>query len=143
MSKLIIEPPPGVRYRRRRRGPPWAEVSTRLRVLALACEVCGRRPAALARLQCAHLVSEFELFFLGLRDRYLLDERNLAVLCRPCHRAFDLDVGVLDERRLAPRQVARLRARYQRFESQFRRLALRRMRFLATAFAEVDPEGGA
>src|SRR2546422_2853368 len=140
-SKLVIAAPPGVRYRRARRGPAWAEVSTRLRVLVLACEVCGRRPVAIARLQCAHLVSEFELFLLGLRDRYLLDERNLAVLCRPCHRAFDLWLGVLEAGRMAPRQVTRLRRRGERLGAAFRRLVLRRMRFLAAAFAEVDTGG--
>jgi len=139
--RLVVEPDSRVRYRRAFRGPKWADVSARLRVLALVGEVCGWRPVAIAQLQCAHLVSEFELFLLGLRDRYLLDERNLGVLCRPCHRAFDLWLGVLDERRMAPAQATRLRRRFEGFTVAFRRLALRRIRFLAAALAETD--GGA
>ena len=142
-SKLVVAAPPGAPYWRAPRGPAWAKVSTRLRVLALVCEVCTRRPVAIARLQCAHLLSEFELFHLGLRDRYLVDERNLAVLCRPCHRAFDLDLGVLDERRMAPRQVSRLRARYQRFALQFQPLVRRRLRFLKAALTEEGGGGSA
>jgi hypothetical protein len=107
-------------------------------VLALVCEVCGWRPVAIARLQCAHIVSEFELFLLVLRDRYLLDKRNLGVPCRPCHRAFDLWLGVPDVRRMAPAHATRLRRRFEGFAVAFQRLVLRRMRFLAAALAESD-----
>jgi hypothetical protein len=123
---LVVEPSLGTRvvYRKAYRGPgsKWADVSLELRVVMHKCEACDRRPSSPARLQAAHLVSEYELFLLGLRERYLLDRRGLVALCRPCHRAFDLvAVGVLDERRMKPRTVKRLRARYRRSRNASRR----------------------
>jgi hypothetical protein len=140
---LVVEPglDDRARYRKTYRGPgsQWTAVSLELRVVENECAVCGRRPSSPTRLQAAHLVSEFELFLLGLRERYLCDRRGLVALCRPDHRAFDLVVvGVFDERRLNPRTVKQLRSRVRRFAGQFHKLTVRRMRFLAAVLAEVD-----
>jgi hypothetical protein len=127
-------------YRRAWRGPAWAELSLRLRVVGAECQVCGRRPRSPARLQVGHAVAECELFALGaaVRDRHLLTEANLFVACKLCHFAFDLHVGVLDPARMTTTMCGRLRARYRRLEGRFRPLLVRRARFLARVLAELD-----
>jgi hypothetical protein len=137
-SRLLVPVPLDalVRYRRSR-GPAWDELSLELRVTANECGVCGCPPARPSPLPSAHLVRELELWLLGLRDRYVLDRRNLAVLCRRCHRALDLFIDVYG-RRLTPRACARLQGRFRRYEPAFRRLLVQRMRFLVDALAETE-----
>lgn len=138
---LAVGPPPRGRYRPIHRGDAWREVSLWIRVSAGACECCQRRLISPARLHAGHLVAEVELWALGVRGRYLLDRRGLAALCKRCHEAFDvLVVGV---RRLAGRRVVRLRRWRERYAADFRRLAGRRARWLATVLAETDGAGGA
>jgi hypothetical protein len=67
-----------------------------------------------------------------LRERYLFDPRGLACLCGGCHKAFDLDLGVLSAARMSRLEAARARGRYRRFAAEFRKLKLRRIRWLAT-----------
>jgi hypothetical protein len=138
---LVVEPAAAAKpYRKSYRGPgsPWPDVSLEVRVIIGECESCGRRPTSPTRLQAAHLVSEYELFLLGLRQRYLCDRRGLVALGRPCHWAFDLvAVGVLAEERMVPGMGKRLRARHRRFADRFHKLTVRRMRFLATMLVET------
>ncbi len=134
---------PQARYRPAQRGDEWQDLSLRLRVEEWRCRVCGRQPTAPKQLQAAHLVAESHLWRLGLRDRYLFDERNLAVLCRPCHRAFDLALGVLRAERMPKGTVTRLRRRFAALEAAFAELLQERAAFLALLRSEAaDGAGG-
>src|SRR5712664_1399645 len=64
---LIVEPDAALAatYRRAPRGEAWAAVSGRIRIAALVCAVCERRPPTIGGLDGAHLVSEFEMFLIG------------------------------------------------------------------------------
>jgi hypothetical protein len=128
-------------YRKAHRGDRWRAVSIELRVTMNRCEVCDLRPREMYVLEAAHLVSEFEMFALGLRERFLFDRRGLSVLCSSCHTAFDLIVcGVRDPSRMTRLQAARARGRHRRFAREFRQLGVRRIRWAATMFREADGE---
>ena len=135
---VTISPDERSLYRKTFRGPHWREVSLALRVEHNACEVCRRRPCALHVLEGAHLIAEVELWALGLHERYLFDPRGLACLCSGCHKAFDLDLGVLSAARMSRLEAARARGRYRRFAAEFRRLKLRRMRWASTMLRETE-----
>jgi hypothetical protein len=129
------------RYRPARRGEAWRAVSMETRVVEAQCAGCGRHLSRPGYLEAAHLVAERELFALGggVRARYLCDRRGVVPLCRRCHAAFDvLVVGVRDPGRLGARRLKQLERWHARHAAGFRRLVVRRMRWLAVILAETD-----
>ena len=95
-----------------------------------ACEVCGA--IGNDRLQVAHLVARSELPR-GKPHPLRWSPMNLAVLCIPCHEAFDIAVGVSawwHERRSSGKTKSR-RARFKEFEEKFK--VLLRMRRVGLA----------
>lgn len=97
-----------------RYGRHWVKFSRQFR-LGKACVICG---LAQGRLEVAHLLD------VVMAPAMVRDERNLVVLCQPCHCALDQMLGVL---RCTPRSLAKARAK----RPLYRALLWRRAHLLA------------
>ena len=105
-------------------GNRWAKLSRRLRITKNQCEICANR----VNLETAHLYSRSELKRFHIVGAFH-DERNLSVLCKLCHVAFDSALGlhVLTEE---------YEGRWGRYTRGFVRVLYRRSIFLIVAQKE-------